>query len=214
MIFLHIFLHISAKKFKIAYSPYVCSSLDIFACDWIFLHISWDPFLLALFLAIQVPFQEALQQQIRVNSALPVNILYDRTRGAPAAAAAVRQLPPARPASWSLLQTAAGLLPPDWPPARSRAGRPATAAAVAVRGCRCRRRLPAAGRWPLAAIAAAVHIWWPAPEDAVVLGSRPALEDAAICCRSGVDETGSEGVADNGDCMKMRRMQFQSGNSE
>ena len=36
----------------------------------------------SLFLAIPVPFQQALKQQVRVNSLLPVNFLYDWTCGA------------------------------------------------------------------------------------------------------------------------------------
>ena len=72
---------------------YICIfSVHILTCNCIFLHISAlllhipsDPFLLARFLAILVPIQQELQQQVRVNSSLPVNCLYYRTSGEPAA---------------------------------------------------------------------------------------------------------------------------------
>ena len=41
-----------------------------FECTCIFLHISWDLILLALLLAITVPFQQVLQQRISINASL------------------------------------------------------------------------------------------------------------------------------------------------
>ena len=118
-IYLHIFF---AYKFIINTYFWMFSCIflhtNISAFTFVFLardnivviHISSDPFLLALFLVIAVSFQQALQQQIRVNSSLPENFLYDCCRQA---------------AAWKLLaclhphQTAAGHRQQDWPPAQS-----------------------------------------------------------------------------------------------
>ena len=99
--------------------------------------------LLALFLASQVPFQLALQQQACVNSSFPVNLLYNLTRGAPAAARAARgRLPQPRLARQRLLQTVAGRRPPDWPAAQS-------LSCCCCSGCPLQLlQQPAAGRQP------------------------------------------------------------------
>ena len=100
--------------------------------------------LLARFLAIPASFQQALQQQVRVNFSLPVNFLYDRTRGAPAAAGAGR--------GWRPWLACRHRKPPPAAGARLAAGRRTgrrrraaqAAAAAAVRGRCCSRRPPAA----------------------------------------------------------------------
>ena len=110
-------------------SAYNCIFL---ACDCIFLHISSDPFLLALYLAIPVSFQQALHHVYNrfalIFIALKLPLQMDSLRGS----ARWRQQPQATRGLWqlerqicrSLLQTAA-----------SAAAAAAPAAAVADGGC-------------------------------------------------------------------------------
>ena len=73
------FIHISAyflsyfciKNAKLHIVHMSAYNFIFSAYDCIFLHVSSEPFLLARFLAISVPFQQALQQQVRVNSHCP-----------------------------------------------------------------------------------------------------------------------------------------------
>ena len=75
-IFLHIKIKIDMQSIFLLLIAYFWHDIAYFC---IFL---LDPFLLPQFLAILVPFQPALQQQVRVNSSLPMDPLHSGDAGA------------------------------------------------------------------------------------------------------------------------------------
>ena len=141
--------------------------------DCIFLLISSA----SLFPGLSVPFQQALPQQVRVNSWWPLNVLHYRTCGAPAAAGAGRPRPAARGRGWHACARGKPLPAAVRLTGRQRGAASVAAAAASAVCCRCCSLLPGRRRWPPASIA------------------------AAVVGRSGGGEAGGKGVADNDDSM-------------
>ena len=130
-------------------SAYNCIFLT---CDCIFLLISSA----SLFPGLSVPFQQALPQQVRVNSWWPLNVLHYRTCGAPAAAGAGRPRPAARGRGWHACARGKPLPAAVRLTGRQRGAASVAAAAASAVCCRCCSLLPGRRRWPPASIAAAV----------------------------------------------------------